>query len=101
MAARRLENPPTHDPRCGTYAGISAHYVRREGACDECLEAGRAYRAAYKLTKGGKRSAEMTKAKQRAEMKALRTLRKRHRAEYFNLYNMMLQEEEVLWEKSA
>ena len=40
------------DERCGTYAGVQQHRLRRESACDECREAQREYMRALRARTG-------------------------------------------------
>jgi len=39
-------NPPTSDPRCGSYNGAKAHRVRLEQFCDDCRDARNVYESA-------------------------------------------------------
>jgi hypothetical protein len=43
---------PERDPRCGTYAGVSAHNVAKEPLCDDCRRANADYSAWWRFRTG-------------------------------------------------
>lgn len=73
------------DPRCGTYAGASAHGAKGEPCCDLCGPAAAAYQREWRARNpdAKRKAAVYGKARNRALVRLSRA----HPAEYLDLFN--------------
>lgn len=73
--------------RCGTASGYKRHQRARERPCDACVAAKAAYDTRWRATTPAGR---LNRLRARAQARALGELRRRHPAEYRDIYEPLV-----------